>query len=263
MPCFFDDDGGETAVTERVDRAENLAAEAGETNLKALAAALQDVLAIVSHDMRTPLAVIHTTTSMLLNPKYQLSEAQKREQHERIKRNSELLNRMISDVVDMAKLRAGKLSIDPQPIIIDELLREAVTAHESAAREKGLGLTYEPATESMRAQADRARLLQLFQNLIGNSVKFCKAGDSIRVGSHIRGNQAFIEIADTGPGIAADDLPHIFDPNFSARQKHRKTGIGLGLYISKGIVDAHGGQILCDSQPDAGTRFSIALPLAT
>ena len=76
--------------------------------------AREDVLAIVSHDMRTPLSVVHTTASMLLNPKYQLTPQQVREQHERIKRNVELMNRMIGDLLDMANLRAGKLSIDPQ-----------------------------------------------------------------------------------------------------------------------------------------------------
>ena len=225
--------------------------------------AREDVLAIVSHDMRTPLSVVSNTASMLLNPKYQLTPQQVREQHERIKRNVELMNRMIGDLLDMSSLRAGKLTIDPKPIVINDVLREAVTAHEIPAREKGLALSYDAGTDVMRADADRARLMQLFQNLIGNSVKFCKSGDRIAVSSRTRGNQALIEISDTGPGISPEDQPHIFDPYFSASRKHQKTGTGLGLYISKGIVDAHGGQILCNSQPEAGTTFSIALPLAS
>lgn len=223
--------------------------------------AREDVLAIVSHDMRTPLSVVHTTASMLLNPKYKLTPEQVREQHERIKRNVELMNRMIGDLMDMSSLRSGKLSIHPKPIVVNEVLREAVTAHETPARDKGLTLTYEAGTDVMKTEADRARLMQLFQNLIGNAVKFCKAGDSIRVESRTRGNAAHIDISDTGPGIAAEDLPHIFDPYYSASRKHQKTGTGLGLYITKGIVDAHGGQIRCNSEPGAGTTFSIALPL--
>jgi signal transduction histidine kinase len=224
--------------------------------------AREDVLAIVSHDMRTPLSVVATTASMLLNPKYQLSPQQVRDQYERIKRNVDLMNRMIGDLLDMANLRAGKLSIEPKPMIINEVLRDAVATHEAPAREKGVTLAYDAGTDVMRAQADRARLTQLFHNLIGNAIKFCKSGDRITVVSRTRGGTALIEISDTGPGIAPEDLPHIFDPYYSASRKHEKTGTGLGLYIGKGIVDAHGGQIRCGSQPGVGTTFSITLPLA-
>jgi signal transduction histidine kinase len=213
--------------------------------------------------MRTPLAVVHTTTSMLLNPKYNLTPEQIREQHERIRRNVDLMNRMIGDLMDMVNLRAGKLSINPKPLVVNDALREAVTAHEGPAREKGLALTYDSGTDVMRAEADRARLMQLFQNLIGNAVKFCKPGDTVTVTSRTRGSHAHIEISDSGPGIAADDLPHIFDPYFSASRKHQKTGTGLGLYIAKGIVDAHGGQIRCNSEPGVGTTFNVTLPLAS
>jgi signal transduction histidine kinase len=205
---------------------------------------------------------VHTTTSMLLNPKYQLSPQQVREQHERIRRNVDLMNRMIGDLLDMASLRAGQLSIDPKPIVINDALRDAVVAHEAAARDKGVTLTYDAGHDVMRAEADRARLVQLFHNLIGNAVKFCKSGDRISVVSRTRGNAAQIEIADTGPGIAPEDLPHIFDPYYSASRKHHKAGTGLGLYIGKGIVDAHAGQIHCASEPGVGTRFNITLPLS-
>jgi two-component system, sensor histidine kinase and response regulator len=221
----------------------------------------EDVLAIVSHDMRTPLSVVHTTTSMLLNPKYKLTPEQVREQHERIRRNVDLMNRMIGDLMDMVHLRSGRLSINPKPTVVNDVLREAITAHEVPARDKGLQLTYDAGNDIMRAEADRARLMQLFQNLLGNAVKFTKAGDSINVSSRTRGNHAQIEIADSGPGIAADDLPHIFDPYYSASKKHQKTGTGLGLYIAKGIVDAHGGTIRCVSEPGVGTTFNITLPL--
>jgi len=225
--------------------------------------AREDVLAIVSHDLRTPLSVVSTTASMLLNPKYQFTPQQVREQHERIKRNVELMNRMIGDLLDLANLRAGKLSIDLQSTIINDVLREAVTAHEAPARDKGVALVYEPGSDVMAAHADRARLMQLFQNLLGNAVKFCSSGDRISISSRTRGEQAQIEISDTGPGIATEDLPHIFDPYYSASGKHHKTGTGLGLYIGKGIVDAHGGEIHCSSQPGAGTTFSITLPLTS
>ena len=229
--------------------------------LAAAVRAREDVLAIVSHDMRTPLSVVHTTTSMLLNPKYKLTPEQIREQHERIRRNVDLMNRMIGDLMDMVHLRSGTLSINPKPTVVNEVLREAINAHEAPARDKGLQLSYDAGNDVMNADADRARLMQLFQNLLGNAVKFTKTGDSISVTSRTRGNQALIEIADSGPGIAADDLPHIFNPYYSASKKHQKTGTGLGLYIAKGIVDAHGGTIRCVSEPGVGTTFNITLPL--
>jgi DNA-binding response OmpR family regulator len=99
--------------------------------------AREDVLAIVSHDMRTPLSVVSNTAAMLLNPKYQLTPQQVREQHERIKRNVELMNRMIGDLLDMANLRSGKLTIDPQPMVINDVLRDSVATHEASAREEG------------------------------------------------------------------------------------------------------------------------------
>ncbi len=231
--------------------------------LKQAVQAREDVLAIVSHDMRTPLSVVHTTTSMLLNPKYKLTPEQVREQHERIRRNVDLMNRMIGDLMDMVHLRSGKLSINPKPIVVNDVLREAVTAHESPVRDKGLELKYDGGTDVMNADADRARLMQLFQNLLGNAVKFANAGDTINVVSRTQGRCGHIEISDSGPGIAAEDLPHIFDPYYSASGKHQKTGTGLGLYIAKGIVDAHGGTIRCTSEPGAGTTFNITLPLAS
>ena len=224
--------------------------------------AREDVLAIVSHDLRTPLAVVHTTTSMLLNPKYNLTPVQVREQHERIRRNVDQMNRMIGDLMDMVHLRSGQLSINPTSVVVNEVLREAVTIHENPARDKGVRLSYDAGTDVMRAEADRARLMQLFQNLIGNAVKFCKSGDTINVSSRTHGSSALIDIADSGPGITAEDLPHIFDLYYSASQRHQKTGTGLGLFIAKGIVDAHRGQIRCASEPGVGTTFNITLPLS-
>jgi signal transduction histidine kinase len=224
--------------------------------------ARENALAVVSHDLRTPLAVIHTTTSMLLNPKYSLTPEQIREQLERVRRNADLMNRMVGDLMDIVNLRSGRLSIDPKPLVVNETLREAVSAHEVLAREKGLSLSYDAGANIMRAEADRARLMQLFQNLLGNAIKFCKAGDSVTVTSRTHGNTAQIVIADSGPGIAAEDLPHIFDPYYSASKKHDKNGTGLGLFIAKGIVDAHGGSIRCNSEPGVGTTFNVTLPLA-
>jgi signal transduction histidine kinase len=224
--------------------------------------AREDILAIVSHDLRTPLSVVSNTASMLLNPKYQLTTQQVREQHERIKRNVELMNRMIGDLLDMANLRVGKLSIDPQPMVINDVLRDTVAAHDAPAREKGLIADLRSGQRRHARRGGSARgSRSLFQNLIGNAIKFCKAGDRITVASRTRGDARTHRDLGHRPGHRGRRLPHIFDPYYSASKKHQKTGTGLGLYISKGIVDAHGGEIRCGSQPGMGTTFSIILPL--
>ena len=213
----------------------------------------EDLLYRISHDLRTPLSVVHTTTSMLLNPKYQLTPEQVREQLERIRRNVDLMNRMLAELADLANLRAGKLPIDPLPIDVNAPLREVVAAQEARAREKGLTLKLDAGTEALRASADHARLAQLFQSLLGNALETCRSGDRITVTSRAHGNTAQIEVADSGPGIPAAELPHVFEA--------RNSGTGLGLCIAKGIVDAHGGQIRCVSEAGAGTTFTCTLPL--
>ena len=223
--------------------------------------ALDEVVAMVSHDLRTPLSVLHTTVSMLLNPKYQFSPQQVREQHERIRRNVDLMNQMVGELADIGAMRAGKLPIDLKPLAINAVLRDAVTAAEAPARDQGVQLTFETWPDELKADADRARLLQLFQNLLGRAVRNCQSGGRVRVNALVRDDQVQIEIVDSGPGIAVDDLPHVFDPSSAAGKRLPKNGTGLGLCIARGIAEAHGGQLACASSANDGTTFTISLPL--
>ncbi len=220
----------------------------------------EDVLAMVTHDLRTPLAVIHASTTVFLDARYKPTPEQAREQHQRILRNVEVMNRMIGDLTDMVNLRSGRLSIRRRPEPVQPLVRESVAAHEGPAREKGLRLESFAADGDIQLNCDRARLVQVFSNLLGNAVKFCNSGDSIRVRSDTREGAVHFEVSDTGPGIAYEDLPHIFEPYWSAR-KHKTAGNGLGLYIAKGIVEAHGGEIRVQSEPGQGATFIISLPI--
>jgi signal transduction histidine kinase len=219
-----------------------------------------DVLAIVSHDLRTPLGVIHASTSVFLDPRYQPTPTQAREQYLRILRNVDLMNRMIGDLLDMVNLRSGRLSMQWQTEPVRALVQESVAAYEKPAQEKGVRLELHPLAEEIQINCDRARLVQVFSNLLGNAVKFCQQGDSITVRSEARAGGLAFEVADTGPGIAPEDLPHIFDAYWSAGP-HRSSGTGLGLYIAKGIVEAHRGTIRVTSQPGVGTTFHVTLPV--
>lgn len=220
----------------------------------------EDVLAIVSHDLRTPLGVIHASTAVFLDPRYAPTPAQARDQYLRIMRNVDLMNRMIGDLLDMVNLRSGRLSIQWKVEPMRGLIQESVAVYEKPAREKGLQLELHPLAQDIQMSCDRARLVQVFSNLLGNAVKFCKAGDSITVRSAARGGVLTFEVADTGPGIAASDLPHIFDPYWSAG-KHKSSGTGLGLYIAKGIVEAHGGNLRVTSEAGNGATFCVTLPV--
>jgi signal transduction histidine kinase len=221
-------------------------ADNAEEQLRSLEAAL----ATATHDLRTPLSVVHTTTSMLLNPKYNLGPEQVREQHERIRRNVDLMNRILGDLVDMVHLRSGKLALNSRSVRLDEVLREAVTAQEAPARDKGLQLSFDGNGDELQAQADPARLAQLFQKLLGNAIELCKSGDRIQVSSRRLDGQAHIDIVDSGPGTSPED------------ESFLKSRAGMSLLIARGIVDAHGGKIACIARPGAGTTFNITLPLA-
>ncbi len=213
---------------------------------------LDAVLAKVAHELRTPLAVVHTTTNMLLNPKYQLTQEQVRDQHERIRRNAELMNRLIGEISDLAQLHAGTLAIDIKPISIDDVLRDAVTASEGAANDKDISLSCHAGNQT-QALADRTRLLQLFQDLLHHAIKSSDSDSRISVDSNVIDGKVHVEITGSGLKLTAEDISNVFVP--------WRNGTGLGLFIGKGIVEAHGGQIDCRSQPGAGTTFSVTLPL--
>jgi signal transduction histidine kinase len=214
---------------------------------------LEAVLAKVVHDLRTPLSVVHTTTNMLLNPKYRLTPEQVREQHERIRRNAELMNRMVGELGDLAQIGNGSLRLETGPVDVNELLREVAAANQESARGKGVELVCEAASEPALTEADRTRLLQLFQSLVGYAVKTAAAGGSVRVGGQRCDQAAEVEITASGSELSEEALRQVFEP--------WRDGAGLGLFIGKGIVEAHGGHIRCGAQPGVGTTFTVTLPL--
>jgi signal transduction histidine kinase len=214
---------------------------------------LEAVLAKVAHDLRTPLAVVHTTTNMLLSPKYKLTPEQVREQLERIHRNTERLNRMIGELADMAQIGNGSLALDAKPTDIDAVLHEAVAAHERSAREKGVTVSCDAMGTLPHAEADRPRLLQVFHTLVEHAVNASKAGGRVTVRAQPSDQVIQVEVTASHSDLSADDQLRIFEP--------WRDGAGLGLFIGKGIVEAHGGHIDCHAQPGAGTTFTVTLPL--
>lgn len=218
----------------------------------------EDVLAVVSHDLRNPLGAIDLSASMLLQKSH---DARTRKQLEIIRRSTTRMEHLITDLLDMASIQAGRLVIDKAPHDAGRLLADAADMHASLAAEKQISLTLDSEVDGVTILCDRERMGQVFGNLLSNALKFCRPGDRISLRGRSDGKRATFSVRDTGPGIAPDALPHIFEPYWSARH-HAKQGTGLGLYICKGIVDAHGGTITVESAPDAGATFTITLPLA-
>jgi len=223
----------------------------------------EDVLSFVSHDLRNPLMGIQLTAEMLLRSARGEDERRKGwKQLERIRRGVVQMRRMIDDLLDLAGLESGKLTIDIVPHEVKKLFDETAELFAPLVEEKGIALSVLVPAERIDVRCDPSRAVQVLSNLIGNSIKFTPAGGSITLSAEVAGTHALVSVTDTGPGIPPVVRPHIFERFWSADETARK-GRGLGLYIAKGLVEALGGAIWVDSPAGGGTTFSFTLPLAS
>jgi PAS domain S-box-containing protein len=217
-----------------------------------------DLLAIVSHDLGNPLHTINLGASLLFQ-QYG-TDARARKHIDAIRRSADRMERLINDLLDMASINAGKLAITPATVDARELVTEVLDSHEPAAQDRGITITRDWDLGPVALHVDRDRIAQAFGNVLGNAIKFCAPGDAITASAERVRDAVRFSFADTGPGIAPDDLPHIFEPYWSGRG--RKKGTGLGLFITRAIIEAHGGTITVDSRPGAGASFVVTLPIA-
>jgi PAS domain S-box-containing protein len=219
----------------------------------------EELLAVVSHDLRGPLGTVQLSASLLAS---QFGEDQRARRHlDVIMRNCGRMANLINDLLDSAKIRAGRLQLEMRRESAASVASEALDLLQSLADEKGVQLVDDTHIEGLEIECDRGRILQIFGNLIGNAIKFCRAGDTITIGANRREQQIEFSVADTGPGIAPDAIPKLFDPYWSGSE-HAKEGAGLGLFIVRGIVERHGGKIWVESTPGAGARFLFTIPIA-
>jgi PAS domain S-box-containing protein len=219
------------------------------------------VLGIVAHDLRNPLSTILLNTAAL---KRYGPDPERRSQKraEAIHRAATRMNRLIQDLLDVAVMESGQLAIEGARLSARELIAAAVDMQRPLASSSSLELRVDLDREVPDIWGDRDRLLQVFENLIGNAIKFTKAGGCITVSAASRDHEVIFRVADTGSGIAPENLSHVFDRFWQATSASRQ-GAGLGLPITKGIVEAHGGRIWVESTPHRGTTFSFTIPKAT
>ena len=176
-----------------------------------------------------------------------------------IQRYAARMNRLIGDLVDVASIDAGRLSVVPTSGDTTALISEAIEAFTPTAAAKGISLSSDSAPEPLCSHFDHDRMLQVFANLIMNAIKFSSRGDTIRLHRELKGNELQFAVTDTGPGIPSDMLEAVFD-RFWQVGKNDRRGLGLGLYISKCIVEAHGGTIWVESTIGVGSTFFFTIP---
>lgn len=221
--------------------------------------AREEVLAIVSHDLRNPLSAVILGASMLqMSPT--LSDDD-REQLETVEASAKRMNRLIADLLDVTRMEGGKrLPIEPSSVHAAELVRAADELFRAQATVASVTLEYHVEDKLPPVYADHHRVMQVLSNLVGNSLKFTPPGGRITVSADRHDGMVRFRIADTGPGIPRADLSDIFSPYWQAKRTER-LGAGLGLPIAKGIVEAHGGRIWAESEQGGGTQFYFTLPI--
>ncbi|MGA9811654.1 MAG: hybrid sensor histidine kinase/response regulator [Terriglobales bacterium] len=225
-----------------------------------------EFLSHVSHELRTPLTCIHQFVSLILDGLAGKVVPEQREHLETVFRSVIQLRAMITDLLEATRAESGKIAIQPQCVLIGEVIRQAVAMLQSTAQAKSIGLEAAVDTRIPFIYADSNRVLQVLANLLENAIKFTPPEGSVMIKAYLTENDpdfVHIAVADTGRGISPEAKALIFerlyqDPN--SVDDSRK-GLGLGLYIAKELVRLHGGKIWVESQLSHGSTFTFALPL--
>lgn len=222
--------------------------------------ARDEILGVVSHDLRNPLSAVTMCARVLLHDSS--VDPARADLVATILESTTLMNRLIEDLLDVAMIESGRLAIHPRPERLAPLVQQVVEMLEAPARDRGVRLEAEPPAGFPLLSVDGARFVQLLANLVGNAVKFTERGGHVTIGAAHDGDRAIVTVRDTGHGIPAEHLPRVFDRYWHAKRHGRTAGTGLGLAIARGIVEAHGGRIWVESQVGAGSTFRFTVPIA-
>jgi signal transduction histidine kinase len=214
---------------------------------------------VVAHDLRNPLSAIMMAAQMMVREGPERRDTQP---HQVILSAATRMNQLIQDLLDVALAEAGQLRMSCERLSVAELVHDIVEMETpiTAAAE----LEFQPvvADDATQVWGDRRRILQVLENLIGNAVKFTKPGGAIVLSVVRRGENVAFSVGDTGAGIAPDAAEHVFERFHQAPTKKKRLGAGLGLSIVKAIVEAHGGDIVLETELGRGSSFTFTIPIA-
>jgi two-component system sensor histidine kinase KdpD len=248
--------GQAAAALERID----LLREAQRAELLARTDELKSALmSAVSHDLRTPLASIMASATSLLEPGIAWDEATRRDLLESINEEAVRLNRLVGNLLDMSRIEGGALRPEKDWYAVGEVIDAVVGRLES--RLGGHPLTVDVAPDIPLVPLDFTEIDQVISNLLENALKYTPPGTPIQIQARRAGDQVEIVVADKGPGVPPEHLAHLFDKFYRTGSVRPAHGMGLGLAISKGLVEAHGGQIRAESAPGAGLTVIFTLPI--
>ena len=232
--------------------------QAAHAQAEAAARFRDDVVAIVAHDLKNPLTTILLSVNFLQK---RCADPIQKKNLDIAKHSAERMSVLISDILDAHKIEAGHLSLEGRRAYeVDPLLKEAIESQRLLATEKSIHIQFE-ASSGLLVDVHLERIMQVFQNLIGNALKFTPADGDVTIRAESVGPEVRFSITDTGPGIDENLLPSIFS-RFCQAKRTAHQGTGLGLTIAKGIVEAHGGRIWVESRVGKGSTFYFTVPAA-
>jgi signal transduction histidine kinase len=254
-------------LEQQVEEAQALSEDLGHANdslenarktAERLTRACEQVLAAVAHDLRNPLNLVSVTTQLLMEP--DLAPERRKSVFAINARAVQRMNRLIDDLLDVVRMEAGCLYLNFGSCDIADVLVEIMESFQTRATQQGLSLALCPEPPSAIIHADKERLVQMIDNLVGNALKFTPRGGCVSVGGYVEPDEVGVIVADTGPGIPEEQRERLFDRFWQARSADRR-GLGLGLHIAKSIAEAHGGRLWVESTIGSGSTFHFAMPM--
>jgi signal transduction histidine kinase len=233
------------------------------TREREIAQAKNEFVSVVAHELRTPMTSIKGYTDLILQGA--LGEVNDEQRHflRIVKANVDRLSELIGDLLDTARIEAGRIRLEIEPIQVTSIVGEVCDSLAETIRERGLELTVEADPDVPTVQADRNRLIQILMNLLSNAYRYTPSGGSITVSVRLTDDAVLVAVADSGIGIAPEDQERIFERFHRVDNEivNRQTGTGLGLTIARSLVELHGGRLWLESEFGVGSTFFFTLPI--